>query len=973
MDTRKRKRNSGGNNEADWTAARCQRLLRPLSSRIAPLRKLIYITNSSRQEETNISKTRAGCATGRQSGERDRCLEDPTWLRRSDARSGLKKYSSKERAKSSTATAGKEVGDTPERNVISLPTPFRARALRRNTSAKKANEETGSTPCAKAQIKVPKRQKKDPFSFAPVARQSIELHDRQTFEKVFELNQGVVDGYSLLLQKTEPPESSRGKQTGACSLFSMCLRKVPDYIQAEGTWRKSLDPDDETDVCAEVYEELEEFGSMSNRGWPPLREIVRAHGFKLVQDIIREKLVSTKARAELANMPLLYDERLDSEKLVLAMAGSLVLKRPFNAAAPLFEGCLASLEDTALFCRESGSLDTRIRVLTDLFGSKRLHASWLATKDMSRMLSDAVRSLASGNGSADVSHIINFLEQIVMQALNTRQTTRPPPSVGAAESGGLKEESTKIIPASQSLSEAIYKTIDSLITVLTTMSIIFTRRDDHETSNRQNLSRRAVNLLQSLATSILVRCHDQHRKQEDGESTSSTRIKLSIVASALITKIEADKRKSDVKLIGTNDLISGINIISQQHSDLHRTVTEKISSFVCNLALCCGQSLSFDAQDMLEDLVENLITHAETATVEATSFLHQLALESALGFAALVPSRKGKLFANKMEQTMGQSGPIVSKNLNQDQTAKTTGARGGFRWEEGLCEWIAATPFSSRKGRFSGNVDPPTWSLPVFATVHDDRTKISLQEQSVFGSDAEPDLDDSGYCSAKETPQAKRRKSAGLSMLLSSPDVLALGHSSPRRVSRNQDLLLTRNESKHLVEADGNEKKKVRSNGLAIRKSRTMSRKSTPFEDSASNTTLPPKVSRSHIEDKQPQRAKKKAERTPENGDILERNPRGKEVEIVQPPNKTIMINIPPRIAASELKKDKSVADNVSDDDLDELAICCTKKPSRLSHANPKGRSTSTALRKIAPIKGRKARNLEPRKRILDESEDELA
>lgn len=192
---RKRKRNSGGS-EANWTAARCQRLLRPISSRIAPLRNLAYITDSYRPEKGH--EVKAGVASRASSPrrtERGESSQDPSWLRRPDTRPGFRSYSSKNGTKRPDGDAkAKAKGSLPHDSLVSLPTPFRARALRRGTPVKNGADHFMTTPCARTKTRPAKKTKKDPFTFAPVAMQSAELHDRQTFEKVFELNQGVVDG-----------------------------------------------------------------------------------------------------------------------------------------------------------------------------------------------------------------------------------------------------------------------------------------------------------------------------------------------------------------------------------------------------------------------------------------------------------------------------------------------------------------------------------------------------------------------------------------------------------------------------------------------------------------------------------------------------------------------------------------------------------------------------------------------------------
>jgi hypothetical protein len=307
---RKRKRQSG---VEFWTAAKCQRLLRPIASRIAPLRRHQYTLNSETSqrvvEEEFLPRTTPQNISTRTATHTniDTASLDPTWLpSHQNSKSQLKKYSARHR---NSQTLSGQI-NSPQACLVLLPTPFKARALRRGTPLKKdlLTLNTSNSPCAPKILPLARRdrQRKDPFTRAPIAKQSIELQGRQNYERTFELHQGVTDGFSLLLQRTTSQDSVEPLQKGASSLLSMCLRRVPDYICAEENWRKSIDEDDDTDVSAEVYEELEDLGSVRGHGWPGLREVVIAHGVSLVQEIIKDKLVSTETRAELARIPAKY-------------------------------------------------------------------------------------------------------------------------------------------------------------------------------------------------------------------------------------------------------------------------------------------------------------------------------------------------------------------------------------------------------------------------------------------------------------------------------------------------------------------------------------------------------------------------------------------------------------------------------------------------------------------------------------------
>lgn len=751
---RKRKRNSRAN-EPDWTATRCQRLLRPIASRIAPLRKLAYITDAQRPDkETTNSKT--GLCAGSSCGNTNNLSNDPAWLHRQDNSSKVRKYTSKARAPKRDESSRQQ----PQSNVVILPTPFRARVLRRNTPGRtpsKWHDDDKASPCVNASDRVPKRLKKDPFSFAPIAMQSAELHDRQAFEKVFELHQGVTDGFSLLLERTqlsqEDHQSSENGRRGARSLFSACLRRVPEYVQAEEDWRRSVDPDDETDVCAEVYEELEELGS-SFHGWTPLREVVRAHGIKLVDDIIREKLVSLNTRAQLANMPLSQGGRVDSERLALTFASSLPLKRPLNNTSPLFIGCLTSMADVKLFNPQSSYTQTRFRILGSLLSSKKLHSSWIATKDMSEAVSQAVRILAS-SGTRNSDHVIAFLQQIMIQALDMEEANEGRKLLEAIGGNAI----SKPVSISSSLLSTFRKTTDSLLTVLTAMAIISSKQ---ESCQGRVSSQTAIDCIQRIVTLVISRSVETSG-QHCSQSFSTARFKSRLITSALMITSARGETLQGHATLSTKDLIA----LMLKMSDSRVEAMQEASSFICDLALCCGQSLSFDAQDVLEDLVCNLMTSAEAGTAKERICLQQLALETALSFVTTTSSRKSRTFAEKLERTLQVHGSLPPKESRLTSASQ----HGNFRWEEGLCEWIASTPFPAHKERPA--VVKPTRGPKSPSASPTQKSKsfgspLGVQSHPLDKSDN--DINDSGYLSMHETPHPTSRRVSAL--VFSSPDEL---------------------------------------------------------------------------------------------------------------------------------------------------------------------------------------------------------
>ncbi|CAD0113940.1 unnamed protein product [Aureobasidium uvarum] len=312
---------------------------------------------------------------------------------------------------------------------------------------------------------------------------SIELQGRQNYERTFELHQGVTDGFSLLLQRTSSTDSEEATlRKGASSLLSMCLRRVPDYIRAEEDWRKSIDEDDDTDVSAEVYEELEDLGSIQGRGWSGLREVVIAHGVSLVHEIIRDKLVATETRAELARIPAKYGLHKMSEDLLLAYAQSLPLKRPLGVDSRLFNGCISSL---TVIQPANAKNETFVRLLDALFSSGRLKISWLATRDMASLSSGMIRALASQSGN--LGYILHFLQGRISQISRAELVQKD-----------VKEQGPEgNLDVWLRLEKSLSNTTVSIITVLT--AIVLIERNTHDPNDISERCTAAESLLARLS------------------------------------------------------------------------------------------------------------------------------------------------------------------------------------------------------------------------------------------------------------------------------------------------------------------------------------------------------------------------------------------------------------------------------------------------------------------------------------------
>jgi hypothetical protein len=749
---RKRKRQS---DVEFWTAAKCQRLLRPITSRIAPLRRNQYTLNSELSQSVVEEESLPGFMS-QNIARREAPLTnihttslDPTWLPPTqNNKSQLKKYSARHRDSQRPSSHT----HSPQACLVLLPTPFKARALRRGTPLK--NDllalDTSNSPCAPRNLPLARRdrQRKDPFTRAPVAKQSVELQGRQNYERTFELHQGVTDGFSLLLQRTTSTDSAGPSVKGVSSLLSMCLRRVPDYIRAEEDWRKDIDENDEIDVSAEVYEELEDLGSVHGHGWPGLREIVIAHGMSLIHEIIKDKLVSTETRAELARIPAKYGLNKASENLLLAYAQSLPLKQPLGVDSRLFDGCLSSL---TIMQPANAKNEVFVRLLDALFSSGRLKLSWLATRDMVNLSTGMIRALASRSGES--GNIIRFLQGRISQISRAE----------LVQEDVDRKKSEGNLNAWRKLDKSLDNTIVSIVTVLT--AIVLIERNTRDSSGSSEKYTAAGALLARLSVIVLTTLEALEHERSTSLSDQHA-VCFSLLASSMILSVKHTGEGKEQTSPSKEDILHGMAVLhGKGNLSNARTIVERAASFLVDLSRCCGQSLHSDSQTYLEGLVRSILEEAEHGSDKEKTFLKQWAMESSLLSVKMSATRRSRTFLSDIEAAMTR--PEFSNIRSTDMVSYHVGAptvEPVLRWEEGLCEWIVASPLRTRKSNRS------------IANTNRNRSTSDTSKQ-------DSDLNDSGYLSeVKETPTLQR-KSINMSNMLASPDVLGFDLEMPLRLN----------------------------------------------------------------------------------------------------------------------------------------------------------------------------------------------
>ncbi|KAI9822010.1 MAG: hypothetical protein M1832_003182 [Thelocarpon impressellum] len=215
------------------------------------------------------------------------------------------------------------------------------------------------------------------------------------------LHEGLYKGFEALLKATAA--TAPRLERGVGSLFSMCLRRVPGYVEDEQRRQQEEAEADrarsyleaEPGVASAVYEELEELGSSQRGGWKHLGEVGRAHGTSIMANLTRSGLVRQSLTRAAVLLSISLGAHDEAEILVSALTSACPpLHYPRSPSHRLFaapNSTVMSVLDT--FASITGRQGFLYRQFTFLVSSQKLPIEWLATIDVVDLWKRAIESV----------------------------------------------------------------------------------------------------------------------------------------------------------------------------------------------------------------------------------------------------------------------------------------------------------------------------------------------------------------------------------------------------------------------------------------------------------------------------------------------------------------------------------------------------------------------------------------------------
>ncbi|KAI2612781.1 uncharacterized protein GGS25DRAFT_477041 [Hypoxylon fragiforme] len=692
-----------------WTAARCQRLLRPLVSRIASLRK----DATAALPKTTEDELRQEGSTG--FGQPNTSHE---WLgpRKRIRLTYSQKRPFRRREESSISgkgTQGLNTTDCIHRGqgraqvagelVAATPILKRARGYTVNSSplfsdstekVVQPRSSCGQDPRSKESSK-----QKD------LSQRLAKFRTQSAPSKHGDL-EAIYRSLEALLKATRPDTN---QTRGPRSLLDLCLRNVPQYIEELDEWERleaeengtvsTLDADN---ASVYIYNYLESFGPNPALGWRPLRVVARADGLKAVKLGISEGLFSDDYSELLIDLCIQVGALPEAKELVEVLLDR-DYPQPTSPDSSFAE--LPSLRPLLVLWNltdKIGSTAFLLRKYSQLLSSGTLPQDWLVTHDFERVWAAAAKGLSIEKAADDA---INFMNHSILLLCRRKRA-----------SGGSPEK-TRI---EKDMAIANGQTLISALTMLAAMSSL--GETELQSAHVSNAEVSKIQIIGDRLRLILKSC------MADLESSKMTRSRFGNDLLHMALFLSSNNARSD------SDFVSRLsNSIEQawrqntefgaarSHATRHHLAD--IASFVSSVARSCGRGMclaSHDCLDMLFGQLKSLELDQE--------ILDSMKAVAAFSLAQQTNNVKDFIYAERL---------ACSQSLATGDDDCPRSLFTGYRWEETIGEWVMASPVVERRRRPQTRARTSRSSTRL-DTDHSesDVRKISTQLQKAIYGDA---------------------------------------------------------------------------------------------------------------------------------------------------------------------------------------------------------------------------------------------
>lgn len=669
--------------ERKWTATRCNRLLRPLSSKLALLRREQQLLHLGEQER-KLLRCKASVPGNvlRMENESDKMAakSEEGWPGPRPKKRIKRTYSSRDVALARRKMiAGPQIDQLDNTPLPGIPIIGMPQQTWKGASLSQTAVELSLSASATL-------SKHAGF-------QMTHAHDRLVRAEHLKLIERISSGLGSFLRATSECSTSVAYPSGTRSLFSTCLRRVPEYISDEELECKADESDNAIGISSTIYNDLEAFGSSPRGGWKPLREVVRSHGISLLGAAINQGHTTAPEARYFVNVCLRCRAFDEAERLVEYILNAA--NRTLPSPAPVIS--VFDLVTLDLFARITFRYGFQYRQLTRLLQHGYLPCGWMSRNEMVPCWNRLIASLTKANNESidaaillrtafSMGYRVSGLPFAALQIHSIRLHAK-----GLLSSdGNFYDPNGKTSPSNdltlnEDLDQAFCATSLHLLTVLTTVEII-----PNLTSLLETKGSGKADVLQDLALDVLQAFEVNEFETNSGKASQlprhHDRLYLPVLAAGMVL---ATVGKKD------HELNQGI----YQHLDLlkcfktSQEFVDMAASFICTIVNCCEQAGSGDVFYYIQEII-NLLTRRQLfclgSNFQIRRLLEQIAVSAAVRFSQATSLPKHLSWALDLESTFHCA--RIGHERQTPIKPSERKPRNGFKWEEGICEWVARTP-----------------------------------------------------------------------------------------------------------------------------------------------------------------------------------------------------------------------------------------------------------------------------------------
>ena len=619
-----------------WTAARCQRLLRTISSRIQILRRLsendfaeqfLRTPKAKRKRDIPIDPVEklesslAALQTPSRGG-------DPEWFPTTEKKGNVRNYGGRRRPKKHQAESQGQHGKAD----VGFRTPYIRSLLRPEALVSPISPADDAYSTSNRLAQIGRRGKQDAIQPKTHAERALKT---------------LLDSFDSLLGSTDPiaPQPRRG----ASSLRSMCLRRMPAYIDYEQRWAEEEEDDYVFDATETIYVQLENMGEGQESS---LRELVRAHAVMLITDAMRERMWPLKSMDTLMKICARHQALIESQQLLWTWLESS--KGKIEEPQKKFIG----------HALDTGSVGFMFRTLAELSTGQDVELSDLCSnKSVWRELPTAL-ARRSHHANAAV-----FLRRIASGCYNL-------------------DCSTDVWPSHQAERTSPWLRTSFVCWSPWLFSKVSTATDQNSMADK--LHRLALEVGQNSLQSSINTPHDHGGAFEVVDYFLTASLMLH---AALGTFEHVEGR---VGFDASMSMLQELELRNRQiHPKRQKDIPRRRATFTMDVAQFCEcADVGLSSKTIVKKTAFGLL-QATTNLCSTEAFsLKVLASDIATLWAESELDNDSQDFADDIQRLAVSSSPG-----DISQSADGNDQLNGFRWEAAIGEWVAATPFVEQPSR----------------------------------------------------------------------------------------------------------------------------------------------------------------------------------------------------------------------------------------------------------------------------------